>query len=196
MENIDTLYQRAGEFHGSICAGIILGVRMACLGCRMIGLENPKAPLNRKKIMAWVEIERCATDGIQSVTGCSLGRRTLKVIDYGVMAATFFNLESKKAVRVSVNPGSRQKAKAFLPHLNNSNQVYLEAYKLMSDADLFNTEEVTVQIAEGDLPGLPPKCTLCQSCGEEIMKGREICQAEKTFCRRCAHMPLYYSPLK
>ncbi|RLA93874.1 MAG: formylmethanofuran dehydrogenase [Deltaproteobacteria bacterium] len=196
MKNLQKLYQEAGEFHGSICGGIILGVRMACLGCRMIGLDEPKNPENRKKLMVWVEISRCATDGIQSVTGCSLGRRTLKVKDYGIMAATFLNLESRKAFRISIHPDSRQKAKALFPHLTDKNHVYLEAYKLMSDKDLFTVEEVYVNTEDEDMPGPPPTRTKCQICGEEVIAGREIKQEGKILCRRCAHMPLYYSPVR
>ena len=196
MKNLEKLYQKAGEFHGSICGGIILGVRMACLGCRIIGLDEPKKPENRKKLMVWVEINRCATDGIQSVTGCSLGKRTLKMKDYGIMAATFLNLESEKAIRISVHPDSRQKAKSLFPHLTDDNHVYLEAYKLMSDEDLFTIEEVYVDTAGEDMPGPPPSRTKCQMCGEEVIEGREIKQEGKSLCRHCAHMPLYYSPLR
>jgi formylmethanofuran dehydrogenase subunit E len=169
---------------------------MAGLGCRMIGLDDPKNPENRKKLMVWVEISRCATDGIQSVTGCSLGRRTLKVKDYGIMAATFLNLESQKAFRISVHPDSRKKAKALFPHLTDENHVYLEAYKLMSDEDLFTIEEVYVNTAGEDMPGPPPTRTKCQICGEEVIEGREIKQKGKSLCWRCANMPLYYSPIR
>jgi len=170
MKNLQKLYEEAGEFHGSICGGIILGVRMAYLGCRMIGLDEPKNPENRKKLMVWVEISRCATDGIQSVTGCSLGRRTLKVKDYGIMAATFLNLESRKAFRISIHPDSRQKAKALFPHLTDKNHVYLEAYKLMSDKDLFTVEEVYVNTEDEDMPGPPPTRTKCKYAVKKLLQ--------------------------
>jgi len=166
---------------------------MASLGCRRIGLDEPRKPENRKKIIAFVEISRCATDGIQSVTGCSLGRRTLKIMDYGVMAATFLNLETQKAVRVSMQQDSREKARALFPHFTDESHVYLEAYKQMKDEDLFKTEEVRVHISNLDLPGPPPDRVSCEHCGEEVIKGREIEKEAQNLCRRCAHMPLYYS---
>jgi formylmethanofuran dehydrogenase subunit E len=169
---------------------------MAAIGCQIIGLNNPQSTENRKKIMAIVETARCAADGIQSVTGCSIGRRTLRVIDYGIMAATFLNLESKKGVRVSVKTDARLKAKALLPDLADSNQVYIEAYKQLSDNDLFNIEEVIVTIPAWDLPGSPPKHVLCEQCGEEVLVGREVKEGGKILCRRCAHLPLYYSLVK
>jgi len=196
MESLQESYERAKKFHGGICGGIVLGVRMARLGCQMIGLEEPRKPENRKKIMVCVEISRCATDGIQSVTGCSLGRRTLKVMDYGVMAATFLNLETKKTVRISIHQDSRQKAQTLFPHLTDENHVYLEAYTLMSDEDLFKAEEVRVHLSDLDLPGPPPKRLKCDLCGEEVIQGREIKHKGKTVCRRCACLPLYYSPVE
>ncbi|WAC07207.1 MAG: formylmethanofuran dehydrogenase subunit E family protein [Thermodesulfobacteriota bacterium] len=196
MEEIKSLYKKAGEFHGSVCAGIILGVRMACLACRMHGINDPNSPENRKQLMTWVEIDRCATDGIQSVTGCSPGRRTLKVMNYGIMAATFLNLFSQKAFRISVHPDSRNKAKALFPELTDSNHIYIEAYKQMTDDDLFVVEEVRVEVPEREMPGPPPKRTACSICREEIHMGCEIIKEDKTLCRRCADMPLYYTPLK
>jgi len=193
MESLEALYEQAGRFHGSICGGIVLGVRMASLGCQRIGLHEPRKRENRKKIMAFVEISRCATDGIQSVTGCSLGRRTLKIMDYGVMAATFLNLETQKAVRISIQQDSRQKARALFPDLTDDNHVYLEAYKRMKNEDLFKLEEVRAQIPDSDLPGPPPKRISCEECGEDVMEGREIKKEARALCRRCACLPLYYS---
>jgi formylmethanofuran dehydrogenase subunit E len=162
----------------------------------MHGINDPNSPENRKKLITWVEIDRCATDGIQSVTGCSLGRRTLKVMNYGIMAATFLNVESQKAFRISVHPDSRKKAKALFPELTDSNHVYMEAYKQMPDNDLFVVEEVWVEVPELEMPGPPPKRTACTLCGEEILKGWEIIKEDKILCRRCADMPLYYTPLQ
>ncbi|HPD60192.1 MAG TPA: FmdE family protein [Thermodesulfobacteriota bacterium] len=196
MDDIQSLYQKAGEFHGSVCAGIILGVRMAFLACQLHGITDPNSPENRKKLITWVEIDRCATDGIQSVTGCSLGRRTLKVMNYGIMAATFLNVDSQKAFRISVHPDSRHKAKTLFPELIDSNHVYIEAYKQMTDNDLFVVEEVRVDVPEREMPGPLPKRTACTQCGEEIIKGWEIIKEDKTLCRRCANLSLYYTPLK
>lgn len=93
MQNLEQLYEKAGDLHGNICGGVVLGVRMALLGCRMIDLDEPQRFENRKKLMVLAETDRCATDGIQTVTGCTLGKRTLRVMDYGIMAATFINLD-------------------------------------------------------------------------------------------------------
>ncbi len=196
MQSLDELYKEAGVFHGGVCSGIVLGVRMAHLGCRTIGVDEPRKPENRKKLIVFVEIDRCATDGIQSVTGCSLGKRTLKVMDYGIMAATFLNLKTNQACRISVHPKARQWAKELFPDLTDKNHVYLEAYKQLPDEQLFMVQGVEVDLAGLDMPGPPPARTECKQCGEEIIQGREVCQDAQEFCRRCAGLPVYYAPVE
>ncbi|MBN2468180.1 MAG: formylmethanofuran dehydrogenase [Deltaproteobacteria bacterium] len=196
MVTIEKLYQQAGELHGSTCPGVILGVRMSLLGCRLIGIDEPKNSENRKKLLILVETDRCATDGIQSVTGCSIGRRTLKVVDYGILAATFYNFETKRAVRISVRTDARAKAKDQHPHEVDKNLAYITAYKTLPTEEIFIAEEVTVDLSSFELPGPPPPRSQCNVCGEEILSGREIHRGQTIVCRRCARLPLYYKPTK
>ncbi|MGZ8467395.1 MAG: FmdE family protein, partial [Candidatus Binatia bacterium] len=97
MRNLDELLREASAIHGHHCAGQILGVRMAMVGCRELGIEEPKGC---KRLIVYAEIDRCATDAVQAVTGCSLGKRSLKFLDYGKMAVTFLNTETRQALRV------------------------------------------------------------------------------------------------
>src|SRR5215475_13631964 len=97
MRSFDELFNESSTIHRHSCAGQVLGVRMAMLGCREVGIDEPKGC---KKLVVYVETDRCATDAVQAVTGCSLGKRTLKFLDYGKMAATFVNTETEQAVRV------------------------------------------------------------------------------------------------
>src|SRR5215203_3391043 len=99
METLDTLLNECERLHGHMCAGQLLGARMALLGCRAVGVEEPKGA-DRKKLIAWVEIDRCMADAVGAVTGARLGRRSLKYFDYGKVAATFLNTETGEAVRV------------------------------------------------------------------------------------------------
>src|SRR5678816_2280536 len=99
MESIDILLKECERLHGHMCAGQLLGTRMALLGCKMIGIDDPRGA-DRKKLIVWVEIDRCMTDAISAVTGVRLGKRTLKYVDYGKVAATFLNTETKRAVRI------------------------------------------------------------------------------------------------
>ena len=107
MRSYEELLEESVAAHGHLCVGQVIGVRMAMLGCRLIGIEDPRDSRWRKKVMVFVEIDRCATDAIQSVTGCRMGKRTLKFRDFGINAATFLNLETKQAYRIVSTEESR-----------------------------------------------------------------------------------------
>ncbi|MCK9419507.1 MAG: FmdE family protein [Nitrospirae bacterium] len=178
------------KVHGHLCAGQVLGVRMSMLGLREIGISDPKGK-DRKNIIVFVEMDRCATDAVQSVTGCSLGRRTMKFMDYGKMAVTFLNLKTNKAVRIFAREDSREKAKACYPEIENKYAGQLEAYKVMSDEDLFDVMEVTVKLRQEDMPGRPMRRVKCDSCGEHVQDMRESYQDGNVLCVACARGGYY-----
>src|ERR671924_1124983 len=107
MESLDVLLQECERLHGHMCAGQLLGARMALLGCREIGVDDPRGA-DRKKLIVWVEIDRCMADAVSGVTGVRLGKRSLKYLDYGKVAATFLNSETKEAVRIVALEESRR----------------------------------------------------------------------------------------
>ncbi len=121
MESIDELLRQAETAHGHLCAGQVLGVRMAMLGCRRLGLTEPRGR-DRKRLVTFIEIDRCATDAIGVVTGCRLGKRALKFRDWGKMAATFVDLETGRAVRIVALDSSKQRARELYPEIANKNQ--------------------------------------------------------------------------
>jgi formylmethanofuran dehydrogenase subunit E len=173
------------KVHGHLCAGQVLGVRMSMLGLRKIGISDPKGN-DRKNIIVFVEMDRCASDAVQSVTGCSLGHRTMKFLDYGKMAATFMNLNTGNAVRIIAREDSRQMAKDHFPEIENKYAAQREAYKIMPDEDLFNVMEVSVAIPPQDMPGRPLRRIQCDVCGEHVQDMREIHQDGKVLCVPCA----------
>jgi formylmethanofuran dehydrogenase subunit E len=181
----ETLLQDSVKVHGHLCAGQVLGVRMSMLGLREIGLLDPKGT-DRKSLIVFVEMDRCATDAVQSVTGCSLGKRSMKFMDYGKMAATFLNLKTSKAVRIVAREDSRNKAKEYFPEIENKYAGQLEAYKIMSDEELFDVMEVAVKIAPEDMPGRPMRRVQCDSCGEHVQDMRELYQDGNVLCIACA----------
>jgi formylmethanofuran dehydrogenase subunit E len=185
MESFDTLLDISTKIHGHICAGQVIGVRMAMLGLSLIGIDDPKGA-DRKKLYVLVEIDRCATDAIQSVTGCSLGKRSLRWVDFGIMAATFVNLETGKAVRITAREESRELSKKYYPELGNKYQQQLEAYKIMPEDELFAFQEVQVDIPECDMPGRPMRRVQCGECGDYVQDCREVEQDGKILCRACA----------
>ncbi len=188
--SLEELLEDSARTHGHLCPGQVLGVKMALLGLGRIGITDPKGK-DRKSIIVFVEMDRCATDAVQSVTGCSLGHRTMKFMDYGKMAATFVNLKTEKAVRVVAKEESRQKAKELFPEIENKYAAQLEAYRIMSDQELFRVMEVKVKIAPEDMPGRPMRRVTCDSCGEYVQDSREVYREGKTLCRPCVDSGYY-----
>jgi len=193
MESFDVLLERSTKVHGHICAGQVIGVRLSLLGLEAIGIQDPRG-LDRKKLYILVEIDRCATDAIQSVTGCSLGKRSMRWIDYGVMAATFVNLDTGKAVRIVAREESRELSKKYCPEIENKYERQLGAYKVMLQEELFTIDEVHVDIPKEDMPGRPLKRVQCESCGDWVQDCRDVEKDGKSFCRGCANGK-YYKPL-
>ena len=190
MESLEELLQRAEQSHGHMCAGQVLGVRMAMLGCRAVGIEDPRGA-DRKSLIAFVEIDRCAADAINTVTGCRLGKRTLKFFDYGKLAATFFNVKTGEAVRVVALESSSEAANCAFPEIENKYERQLRAYTVLPDEDLFKIERVRVSLPAQDQPGRPVSRVRCDQCGEGINDRREIVKEGHTLCRACAGEAYY-----
>ena len=188
--DFDKLLDESVRIHGHLCPGQVLGVRMSTLGLREINISDPKGK-DRKSIIVFVEMDRCATDAVQSVTGCSLGHRTMKFMDYGKMAATFANIKTGKAARVVAREDSRDKAKTLFPALEDKYRAQLEAYKIMSDEDLFKVMEVKVALRPEDMPGRPLRRVRCEACGEHVQDMREVYRDGKPLCVSCAEGGYY-----
>lgn len=186
----ETLLEESVRIHGHLCPGQVLGVRMSMIGLRLIGIDEPKGR-DRKNLIVFVEMDRCATDAVQSVTGCSLGKRTLKFMDYGKMAATFLNLKTGKAVRVIAKEEARERAKDYFPDIEDRYKAQLEAYKIMSEQELFDTMPVIVRLKPEDMPGRPIRRVRCENCGEYVQDMREVYKDGKTLCRACAEGGYY-----
>lgn len=194
MESLDELLQQAEQAHGHLCAGQVLGVRMAMLGCRRLGIDEPQGR-DRKRLVTFIEIDRCATDAIGVVTGCRLGKRALKFRDWGKMAATFVDLSTGKAIRIVALESSKQKARELYPQIENKNQQQMNAYREMDDTDLFGEQWVEVELGPGEMPGHKGERVACAVCGEGINYDRFIeCDGQKV-CLACAHPEQrYYRP--
>jgi formylmethanofuran dehydrogenase subunit E len=179
--------------HGHLCAGQILGLRMAIHGVRLLGLEDPTGA-DRKRLVTYVEIDRCATDAIPIVTGCRLGKRALKFRDFGKVAATFCDLRENRAVRIVARESSKQRARELYPAIENKNQQQMRAYREMPDEDLFAVQWVRVTAGPEDLPGYKAPRAICAECGEGVSFKREVVRGGRTLCRACAG-ERYYQPI-
>jgi formylmethanofuran dehydrogenase subunit E len=182
----------ATQAHGHLCAGQILGLRMALHGVRLLGLDDPTAR-DRKRLVSIVEIDRCLTDAIGVVTGCRLGKRALKFRDFGKTAATFCDLQENRAVRIAARESSKERARALYPEIADKNQQQMRAYREMPDDELFTIEWVRVTLGAEDLPGYKAPRAVCAHCGESVSFRREVVREGRTLCRGCAG-EAYYGP--
>ncbi|MGE4559041.1 MAG: FmdE family protein [Desulfobulbus sp.] len=181
----------AAAFHGHLCLGQVIGVRLAMLGLELVGITDPLGA-DRKKLIVFVEIDRCAADAIMTVTGSRVGRRSLKIVDNGKIAATFLNLETGAAYRIFARSDAQDKALALHPDLDEKT-AQMQAYKEMDDADLFEVLPVRVPIKCEDMPGSPTRKVRCEDCGEIVHDQRDVLKNGRTLCRTCASGTAYYA---
>jgi formylmethanofuran dehydrogenase subunit E len=202
---LDEYLREAEQAHGHLCAGQVLGVRLAMLGLEKLGIEDPRGNKeDRKRLVTFVEIDRCATDAIAVVTGCRLGKRALKFRDWGKMAATFVDLGIKdlgikdvstgKAIRIAAKESSKALARSMHPELESKNQQQMLAYREMPEDDLFTKQWVKVELPAEEFPGYKGERIVCAECGEGINFHREVLRDGRVLCHACAG-ERYYEPL-
>lgn len=189
--SLDSLLAEAVAFHGHVCPGQVLGVRMVLAGCRELGFDRPRSA--GKRLVVFVEIDRCATDAIQALTGVSLGKRTLKHVDYGKMAATFADAVTGAAVRVSARDDARALAHDWAPGEADPRRAQIAAYRVMPEPLLLRLEPVRVR------PGWLDRRRVrvaCAACGEGINYEREVAAGDRVLCRACGGERYYaaYDP--
>jgi len=162
------------------------------LGLKHLGIDDPQGR-DRKRLVTFAEIDRCATDAVAVVTGCRLGKRALKFRDWGKMAATFVDVSTGKAIRVAAKESSKALARQMHPEIENKNGQQMAAYREMSDDDLFATQWVKVDLPPEEFPGYKGERIVCESCGEGINFRREVRRDGKVLCRSCAGENYYTS---
>lgn len=185
MKDFATLLAESAAAHGHLCPGQVVGVRMAMLGCRLIGLDEPSSREQIKKLVVYVEMDRCTADAVAHVTGAKLGRRSLKFVDYGIMAATFVHLENGDAYRVLSTEEARVLAPLYAPEITGKYPQQLEAYQRMPDNVLFRVYKVRVKLNELDLPGPTRRKAACAKCGQVVRDGREVLVTGVPLCVPC-----------
>jgi len=158
---------------------------MAMLGCRLIGLNEPTSREQIKKLIVYVEMDRCTADAVAHVTGAKLGRRSLKFMDYGIMAAAFLNMKTGGAFRIVSTEESRELAMQYAPEAAKKSEQQLEAYKRMPDSVLFRVQQVSIKLSEFDLPGPTRRKVVCTRCGQTIRDHREVVEKGRILCKPC-----------
>jgi formylmethanofuran dehydrogenase subunit E len=190
--DIDSLLEYSASLHHHLCPRQVLGVRTGLLAARLLGLPLPQED---KRVFAFVETDGCYADGVSVATGCWLGRRTLRLYDWGKVAATIADTHTGRAFRITPAPDAREAARTHAPDERGKWRAQLKAYKTMPDENLLVWEPVTLTV---DLQAIVSKAGLrvpCARCGEDIMNAREIQREGIVFCARCAGVDDYYVPL-
>jgi len=190
MKSLPEYLDLAAQAHGHLCAGQVLGVRLAMLGLHELGIDDPVT--ERKRLVTYVEIDRCVTDAVALVAHCRLGKRALKFRDWGKVAATFVDLKTGRAVRIAAKESSKQTAREMFPELEKD-AGQQKAYAVLSDEILFSKQWVKVEVQPEDLPGFKGPRTVCAACGEGINFKRQVVVDGRILCRSCAG-ECYYQP--
>jgi formylmethanofuran dehydrogenase subunit E len=183
VKTLDEYLEMAEQAHGHLCAGQVLGVRLAMLGLRELGIDDPIK--DRKRLITYVEIDRCVTDAVALVANCRLGKRALKFFDWGKVAATFVDLETGRAVRIVATERSKQRAREMFPEADKE-LGQQKAYRVLPDDELFEKQRVRVEVRPEDLPAFKGPRVVCAQCGEGINFKREVVLNGRTLCRACA----------
>jgi formylmethanofuran dehydrogenase subunit E len=185
LKTFDEYEVLAEAAHGHMCAGQILGLRLAIHGMELLGIDDPTGK-DRKRLVSFVEIDRCATDAVTVVTGCRMGKRALKFRDFGKVAVTFCDLETNRAVRVVAKDSSKQRAKEVYPEIEDKNKQQMKAYRELPVADMFEHAWVRVTLPPEEMPGFKGPRVTCSQCGEGINFKREVEVGGRTLCKACA----------
>lgn len=180
MRTFEEDLKMAVQYHGHLCAGQVLGTRIARIALKYFGIEDAK---EYRDLIAFVEADRCVADAVCSVAGCQMGRRRLKWYDYGKMAATFYDLNSDEAIRINTMGDQRPK----------EGEDVVKCFAKVSDEELFRVQKVKVHIDEFDIPGKPKSIVRCELCGEKVFDNRHMEKDGKILCKSCAGEETYYT---
>ncbi|HEX9076627.1 MAG TPA: FmdE family protein [Anaerolineae bacterium] len=188
---LEPLLQACAARHRQLCPRQVLGVRMGRLAGQLLDLTLPQPD---KRLLAIVETDGCAADGIAVATGCSVGRRTMRVEDLGKVAATFVDTATGCAMRIVPRLESRALARRYAPEASNRWEAQLLGYQCMGDDLLFTWQRVELVIPLEEVIGHAGVRVICERCQEEIINGREVVDGGVVLCRSCAGQPYYRLP--
>lgn len=187
-DRVFELCQQTAARHSHLCPRQVLGVRIGLAGAEALGIEGPN---RKKKLLVFVETDGCFVDGVEVATGCSIGHRTLRVVDYGKIAATFVDIYTEKAVRVTPALDVRERARIYAPEERRGYFAQLRAYQIMPAEDLLTIQAIRLETPVQRIISRPGVRVNCDFCGEEIINEREIHQGDLSLCLACAGQAYY-----
>jgi formylmethanofuran dehydrogenase subunit E len=169
---------KAASYHGHICGGQILGLRMSLLGLKLLGLETQS---DLRDLVVYLESDRCVADAAYVVTGVTIGRRRVKLANYGKTAMSFLNLKNGEAYRISVAEHERP----------DPSQDLVAFWRAKKDEDVFRVQKVAIKLGPGEEPGPPTRVAICAKCGDEVLDHKDVTANGQTLCRACAEGAYY-----
>lgn len=181
----------SASHHDRLCPRQVLGVRMGLAGAARFGVEVPRRD---RRLLVFSESDGCFADGVTAATGATVGHRTLRVVDYGRVAITMLDADTREAVRIAVAPGVRDAALAYAPEESRRYYAQVEGYQRMPERELLTIEPVALTLDLGALMGRPGVRVDCSRCGEEVLNAREVVLDGAAVCPACAG-PAYYRAL-
>lgn len=190
MTQLDELLQASAVLHNHLCPRQVLGVRMGMYAAEILRIECPQP---KKRLFTFVETDGCFADGVAVATGCTLGHRTLRLMDYGKVAATFVDTDSEQSIRIRPRLDVRSRAALCKPDERSRWHSQLEAYQVMPLAELFEVEVVSISLSLEDIISRPGVRVNCSICGEEILNEREFVIEGSVLCRACAGDGYYHA---
>lgn len=192
MHDLSLLLEASSARHSHLCPRQVLGVRMGLAGAAALGLEAPRSD---KRLLVIAETDGCFLDGLSVAAGVAPGRRTMRVEDYGKVAATFIDVQTEQALRLAPRPDVRTAALAYAPGEHRHYFAQLTGYQVMPDDELFAVTPVTLTRSVAELVSRPGVRVNCTACGEEIINQREVLVGEQALCVTCAHGGYYAAPV-
>src|SRR5690606_23921660 len=183
MNHLETILNESASRHHHLCPRQVLGARMGLAGAAALTLTTPRTD---KRLLVILETDGCFADGLEVATGCTVGHRTLKVVDYGKIAATFVDVKAQQAIRIAPQLEVRETAWRYAPEERRHYFAQLVGYQQMPDEELLTIQPVQLTQSIGQMVSRPGVRVNCTVCGEEILNEREVWQGAAAFCQACA----------
>lgn len=188
MSELERLLQISATQHGHLCPRQVLGVRIGMYAAQWLDVPYPQSD---KRLFTFVETDGCFADGVSASTGCTLGHRTMRLMDFGKVAAVFVDTATRQTIRIRPRLDSRSQAKLYVPNARSRWHCQLEAYQIMPLDELFEVQEILLTLSMKELISRPGVRETCSECGEEIINEREVIQQGRVLCRSCAGEKYY-----